>query len=232
MIVRKVLPIFAVYIFSNPQGLLYMAEGRGCHKLVHVDMSGCKQLTPECLTCLGKATPQLQTIILSNIASLQDDALVGLSASCKHLRHVDLIGARALTDLGIKALAVHNRELRVFKLEENPHVTDGAVKALAHACLQLSHVHLANCGRLGDPSLRALGQLKHLQVSCSCSTSYSRTSLCEHQGRSKFVRITRSDLAVFSYVGHKISSYYPEFRIIRVRLTMFYCSYIPFKGII
>ncbi|KAI6656364.1 F-box/LRR-repeat protein 13-like [Oopsacas minuta] len=146
------------------QGMLHMAEGKGCHKLVHVDLSGCVQLTPDYLVYLGKATPQLQTIILSNIHSLSDDALIGLSATCHHLRHVNLIGCRSITDLGVKALAIQNRELKVFKLEDNQNVTDVALKTLAQACVQLSHIHVANCGRLGDLSLKALKHLKHLQI--------------------------------------------------------------------
>lgn len=96
-------------IFLIFKGLHYLTEGRGCHKLVYIDLSGCNQLTPECLTAISRAAPLLQTVLLTDIHSLMDASLMALAVNCRRIHHISLIGNHSITDQGIKAIAIQNK---------------------------------------------------------------------------------------------------------------------------
>ena len=50
--------------------------GKGCRRLVHLDLSGCTQLTAEGMHFLGKGCPILNTLVLDDLPDISDSMIL------------------------------------------------------------------------------------------------------------------------------------------------------------
>ena len=50
--------------------------GKGCRRLVHLDLSGCIQLTAEGMHFLGKGCPILNTLVLDDLPDISDSMIL------------------------------------------------------------------------------------------------------------------------------------------------------------
>ena len=118
--------------------------GKGCRRLVHLDLSGCTQLTADGMHFIGKGCPILNTLVLDDLPDITDsmilvsDTLLSplplmcsspplflLSSSplqklvshCHTLRHISFLGTSSLSDQAFKFLFMENRKLRSIKIE-------------------------------------------------------------------------------------------------------------------
>ena len=118
--------------------------GKGCRRLVHLDLSGCTQLTADGMHFIGKGCPILNMLVLDDLPDITDsmilvsDTLLSplplmcsspplflLSSSplqklvshCHTLRHISFLGTSSLSDQAFKFLFMENRKLRSIKIE-------------------------------------------------------------------------------------------------------------------
>ena len=163
------------------KSLFSITAGKGCRRLVYLDLSGCTQLCADSLALIGRGCPILATLLLDDIPECNDVMILKLVNHCHSLRHISFLGGSALTDKAFKHLAIENRKLRTIKIEskhscsyllpssdsscaDNLVITDVTLRALGKACRELTHVYIAGCSRISDQGLRALSNLKKLQV--------------------------------------------------------------------
>ena len=143
------------------RGLRHLSTGKGCHKVVYLDISDCTQLTTESLWAIGKACPMLQTLLMDGMTQLDDDSLRAFLAELRRLERVSMLGCSNVTDSSLKFMMKQTPKLVSFRMENNNSLTDSFVRSLARAP-NLRYVCLDSCTRLTDNSLRALSQCKHL----------------------------------------------------------------------
>ncbi|XP_032221277.2 dynein regulatory complex subunit 6 [Nematostella vectensis] len=148
--------------FSN-KGLSYLANGKGCHKVIYLDLSGCEQITDDGYKFVGMGCSSLNTIILNDLPGLRDACIQSLTSECRTLRTVSILNSPFLSDTAYKSLALC-RKLHKLRIEGNNRITDASVKVLAKSCSQLEHVYMVDCPRLTDLSLKALASVRHLNV--------------------------------------------------------------------
>nr|XP_015208118.1 PREDICTED: F-box/LRR-repeat protein 13 isoform X3 [Lepisosteus oculatus] len=112
------------------KGLQYLATGKGCHKLIYLDLSGCTQ---------------------------------AVVSKCHLLRTVSLLDTPHPSDTAFKAIA-EVCKLKQIKIEGNSRMTDTSWKAFCKSSPCLSHIYAADCPKITDISLKAIGALKNLTV--------------------------------------------------------------------
>ena len=99
------------------KGLKSIVSGKGCRRLVYLDLSGCTTLLAEGMFFIGKGCPILNTLIMDDIPDCEDSMVLKLVAHCHTLRHISFMGSSKLTDRAFKYLAMENRKLRSIKIE-------------------------------------------------------------------------------------------------------------------
>ena len=99
------------------KGLKSITTGKGCRRLVYLDLSGCSSVSAEGMLFIGKGCPILNTLLLDDIPECDDSMVLKLVAHCHTLRHISFMGTSKLTDRAFKYLAMENRKLRSIKIE-------------------------------------------------------------------------------------------------------------------
>lgn len=100
------------------KGLESITVGKGCRRLVYLDLSGCTQLSTDGIQHIGKGCPILNTLILDDLPHLTDSVVLKLVANCHTLRHISFLGeVSTITDRAFKYLAMENKKLRTIKIE-------------------------------------------------------------------------------------------------------------------
>ncbi|XP_065185239.1 F-box and leucine-rich repeat protein 13-like [Sycon ciliatum] len=144
------------------RGVRHLSSGNGCHKVTYLDLSDCVQLTTEATWAIGKACPQLNTLVLNDMPQLDDDSLRALVTDLHNVKHISVMGCPNVSDGSLKFLMKQAAQRLIsFKIENNNLLTDSFVRSLARAA-SLRHLCLNSCVRLTDNSLRALSQCKYL----------------------------------------------------------------------
>ncbi|XP_041348601.1 dynein regulatory complex subunit 6-like isoform X2 [Gigantopelta aegis] len=145
------------------RGLLYLASGKCNRKLEYLDVSGCLQITPEGFRNLANGCSNLQSLILNEFPTLNDECIMAIAEKCTKLHSVSFLGSPLLTDEPFKKLASH-KNLRVIKLDGNHRISDAALKIIGKQCLGLEHLYMTDCQRITDSALKALVGCKNLRV--------------------------------------------------------------------
>ena len=99
------------------KGLKSIISGKGCRRLVYLDLSGCTSVSADGMFFIGKGCPILNTLLLDDIRECDDSMVLKLVAHCHTLRHISFMGTSLLTDRAFKYLAMENRKLRSIKIE-------------------------------------------------------------------------------------------------------------------
>ena len=99
------------------KGLKSITSGKGCRRLVYLDLSGCTSVSAEGMLFIGKGCPILNTLLMDDIPECDDSMVLKLVAHCHTLRHISFMGTSKLTDRAFKYLAMENRKLRSIKIE-------------------------------------------------------------------------------------------------------------------
>ena len=97
------------------KSLSSITTGKGCRRLVYLDLSGCTQLCGDALGLIGRGCSILATLVLNDIPECSDPMVLRLH--CHTLRHISFLGGSQLTDKAFKHLAVENRKLKTIKIE-------------------------------------------------------------------------------------------------------------------
>ncbi|XP_048257618.1 dynein regulatory complex subunit 6-like isoform X5 [Haliotis rufescens] len=148
--------------FSD-RGLLYLASGKCSKKLEYLDLSGCLQITPQGFKNLSNGCNNLQTIVLNEFPTLNDECVIALAENCTKIHTVSFLGSPLLTDEAFKKLA-QSKRLKMIKVEGNNRISDVSLKAIGKNCVGLEHLYMTDCQRITDVSMKALQNCRNLTV--------------------------------------------------------------------
>ncbi|XP_069085784.1 F-box and leucine-rich repeat protein 13 [Pleurodeles waltl] len=145
------------------KGLQYLATGKGCRKLIYLDLSGCTQISVDGFRCVASGCCSLQHLKIDDMVTLTDSCLLALIEKCQQLVSISLLGSPHLSDVAFKAV-FQSRKLSKIRIEGNSRITDASFKLLSKHCSNLSHVYIADCQKITDNSLKAMSSLKNIYV--------------------------------------------------------------------
>lgn len=98
-------------------GLRSITSGKGCRRLVYLDLSGCVQLSAEGMNYIGRGCPLLNTLLLDDIPECDDMMVLKLMSQCHSLQHISFMGVSKLSDRAFKHLVLESRKLKSLKIE-------------------------------------------------------------------------------------------------------------------
>ncbi|XP_051917640.1 dynein regulatory complex subunit 6 [Hippocampus zosterae] len=195
------------------EGFQYLSLGTGCHNLLHLDLSGCSQVTATGFSYISEACPYLKEILLNDVYDLSDKCISALMANCQSVSSISLLEAWQLSDAGIKAIA-EVAKLKSFSLEGNNRVSHVSWKAVCSSSRGLRRLHIVECHKMGDTSLKAVATLRNLQYLdislCSKVTDKGLFTLAESPSASKLRELNVSYCsqitdAAISMIGHRFT---------------------------
>ncbi|KAM4676673.1 F-box and leucine-rich repeat protein 13 [Discoglossus pictus] len=145
------------------KGLQYLGSGKGCHKLIYLDLSGCTQISIDGFKFLAAGCSSLQELHINEMYTLTDSCMLVLLEKCHHLTSVSLLGSPHLSDAVFKLIA-QGRKLTKIRIEGNSRITDASIKTLCKACPNLNHIYITDCQKITDIGLKAVSALKNIIV--------------------------------------------------------------------
>uniref|UniRef100_A0A3B3QBR1 F-box and leucine rich repeat protein 13 n=1 Tax=Paramormyrops kingsleyae TaxID=1676925 RepID=A0A3B3QBR1_9TELE len=139
------------------RGLQYLTTGKGCHRLVHLDLSGCTQISVDGFRDVAVGCSQLQHVELNDMPTIVDKCvLVGGFCILP-----DVFNTPHLSDIAFKAIAEGCR-LQWIRIEANSQMTDISWRHLTRNCPSLRFIQVVDCPQLSDASMRSISSLKNL----------------------------------------------------------------------
>ncbi|MBN3298363.1 DRC6 protein, partial [Amia calva] len=145
------------------KGLQYLVTGKGCHKIIYLDLSGCTQISVDGFRHIAGGCSWLQHLEFNDMPTLTDSCVLALVSKCKLLHTVSLLDSPHLSDNAFRAVA-EECKLKQIKIEGNDRMTDTSWRAFCKTSPSLSHIYAADCPKMTDISLKAMGSLKNLTV--------------------------------------------------------------------
>ncbi|KAK4830289.1 hypothetical protein QYF61_009492 [Mycteria americana] len=144
------------------KGLLYLGSGRGCHKLIYLDLSGCIQISVDGFRNIANGCSGIQDLLLNKMPTLTDRCIQALVKKCQQIMSVVFLDSPHLSDTTFKALA----ECKLVKvsIEGNNQITDLSFKLISKCCPYIRHIHMADCQKITDAGLKMISPLKHILV--------------------------------------------------------------------
>ncbi|KAJ8003057.1 hypothetical protein DPEC_G00165400 [Dallia pectoralis] len=129
------------------KGLLYLATGKGCHKLIHLDLSGCTQE-------LASKCHSLSSISLWDSCHLSDVAFKAI-AKVSDLTEFSVDGNSRMTDVSWRALCRRSPRLTRLHAADCPRMTDTSLKYMG-TLRNLLYLNISCCSRVSDMGTRYL----------------------------------------------------------------------------
>ncbi|MBK8206354.1 MAG: hypothetical protein IPK87_06080 [Planctomycetes bacterium] len=141
-------------------------------KLEAIALGECKCVSKAIIECLV-GLPQLKSISLDGIESVDDAILRRLLSCCAGIEKVSLQDCKAITSDGLSGIE-HSKEMRWLDVSRTK-VGSAACRHIAK-CSQLSHLYMYDCATMDDAGvaeLRPLGELVELVVESAKVTDAS-----------------------------------------------------------
>ncbi|KAK7896193.1 hypothetical protein WMY93_021518 [Mugilogobius chulae] len=129
------------------QGFLYLTTGRGCHNLVHLNLSGCTQALLSRCHCLS-------AISLMDAPNISDSTFKAIAEVVK-LRTFNIEGNNQLTDVGWKVLCSSSQGLRRLHAAECTRLNNDSLRSIG----TLRHLHyldISMCNNVGNVGIKYL----------------------------------------------------------------------------
>ncbi|XP_074726008.1 F-box and leucine-rich repeat protein 13 [Strix uralensis] len=144
------------------KGLLYLGTGKGCHKLIYLDLSGCIQISVDGFRNIARGCSGIQDLLINKMPTLTDRCIQVLVEKCQQIVSVVFLDSPHLSDTTFKALA----ECKLVKvsIEGNSKITDLSFKFMSKYCPYIRHIHMADCQKITDAGLEMISPLKHILV--------------------------------------------------------------------
>ncbi|XP_056907647.1 dynein regulatory complex subunit 6 isoform X1 [Takifugu flavidus] len=155
------------------EGFLCLAKEKVCYNLLYLDLSGCTQMTVNGFMSISAGCRLLREVVINDMPTLSDKCVLALIDGCPSLSAISLLGVPHLSNATLEAI-VENTSLDTFRLQGNNQLTDVSWQALCRSSRDLRWLHVAECPRLTDASLKSFATLKHLQ--------HLNVSLCSRVG--------------------------------------------------
>ncbi|XP_030646011.1 dynein regulatory complex subunit 6 [Chanos chanos] len=143
------------------KGLMFLATGKHCHKLNHLDLSGCLQITVDGFRYVAEGCSLLRQIVFDDMPTLSDGCIKQLISKCHSLEMISFVDSNHLSDTAFLAITKVSR-LRTLKTEGNRRMTDVSWRALCKSSPKLQLIHAVDCPGLTDTAMKFIGALKHL----------------------------------------------------------------------
>ncbi|XP_057273830.1 dynein regulatory complex subunit 6 [Pezoporus wallicus] len=144
------------------KGLLYLSTGKGCHKLIYLDLSGCIQISVDGFRNIASGCTGIQNLLINQMPTLTDRCIQAVVEKCQQITSVVFLDSPHLSDTTFKALA--ECELVKVSIEGNNQITDLSFKLMSKCCPYIRHIHMADCQRITDAGLKMISPLKHILV--------------------------------------------------------------------
>ncbi|KAM4734834.1 F-box and leucine-rich repeat protein 13 isoform 2-T2 [Anableps anableps] len=144
------------------EGFLYLTTEKGGRNLIHLDLSGCTQMTVNGFRYISAGCPSLSQLVINDMPTLSDSCVLSLVTRCHSLSSISLLGCSQLSDVALKAIA-ETANLKTFRIEGNNQITDVSWEALCSSCQNLCRLHIPDCLGMTDDSLSYVAILRNLQ---------------------------------------------------------------------
>ncbi|XP_063165430.1 F-box and leucine-rich repeat protein 13 [Candoia aspera] len=144
------------------KGLQYLGNGRGCQKLIYLDISGCLQITVEGFRNIGNSCSGIQCLIINEMPTLSDRCLQALAQKCQRIVSVESDESPHVSDKGLRTLGVCN--LAKVKIQGSNQVTDLSFKVMSECWPQMKHIRVSYCPKLTDVALKLITPLDHIVI--------------------------------------------------------------------
>nr|XP_025953419.1 dynein regulatory complex subunit 6 [Dromaius novaehollandiae] len=144
------------------KGLQYLGSGRGCHKLIYLDLSGCIQISVDGFRNIANGCSRIQDLLINDMPTLTDRCIQALAEKCQQIMSVVFLDSPHLSDTTFRALA----ECKLVKvsIEGNNRITDVSFKLMSKCCPYIRHIHMADCQKITDAGLKMIAPLKYILV--------------------------------------------------------------------
>ncbi|XP_006266653.2 F-box and leucine-rich repeat protein 13 [Alligator mississippiensis] len=144
------------------KGLRYLASGKGCHKLIYLDLSGCIQISCDGFRYIASGCNKIQHLIINDMPTLTDRCIQALVEKCQQITSVVFLDSPHLSDTAFKALA--ECKLVKVRIEGNNRITDLSFKLMSKSCPYIKHIYMADCQKITDVGLKIISSLKYILV--------------------------------------------------------------------
>ncbi|XP_062437632.1 F-box and leucine-rich repeat protein 13 isoform X2 [Rhea pennata] len=144
------------------KGLQYLGSGKGCHKLIYLDLSGCIQISVDGFRNIANGCSRIQDLLINDMPTLTDRCIQALAEKCQQIMSVVFLDSPHLSDTTVRALA----ECKLVKvsIEGNNRITDLSFKLMSKYCPYIRHIHMADCQKITDAGLKMIAPLKYILV--------------------------------------------------------------------
>ncbi|KAM6146287.1 LOW QUALITY PROTEIN: F-box and leucine-rich repeat protein 13 [Phoenicopterus ruber ruber] len=140
------------------KGLLYLGSGKGCHKLIYLDLSGCIQISVDGFRNIANGCSRIQHLLINKMPTLTDRCIQALVEKCQQIMCV-FLDSPHLSDTTFKALA--ECKLSKSALKGITKLPDLSFKLMSKCCPYIRHIHMADCQKITDAGLKMIS-LKHI----------------------------------------------------------------------
>ncbi|XP_062839608.1 F-box and leucine-rich repeat protein 13 isoform X2 [Anolis carolinensis] len=144
------------------KGLHYLGSGRGCHKLIYLDISGCLQITVEGFRNIAKSCSGIQYLTINEMLTLTDRCIQGLTEKCKQIVSVEFDESPHVSDTAFKALA--ECQLVKMRIQGSNRVTDQTFKVISKFWPKIKHICVADCQKITDVALKLIAALDNIII--------------------------------------------------------------------
>ncbi|NWX99839.1 DRC6 protein, partial [Nothoprocta ornata] len=144
------------------KGLQYLGCGRGCHKLIYLDLSGCVQVSVDGFRNIANGCSRIQNLLINDMPTLTDRCIQALAEKCEQIMSVVFLDSPHLSDTTFRALA----ECKLVKvsIEGNNRITDLSFKLMSKCCPYIRHIHMVDCQKITDAGLKMIAPLKYILI--------------------------------------------------------------------
>lgn len=145
-------------------GVYYFMVGQGLHKLSHLDISSCSQITHEGMRYIARGCPLLSSLVLNKLSRMKDESLYFFTKYCPNLKALHLRHASSLTDLAFNHIAENLPHLTTLCVEGNHNITGASIKMVGRGCPDLVYLFIIDCIRMCDIGLKGFSGTRGLRV--------------------------------------------------------------------
>lgn len=138
-------------------GALSLASGTGCRRLLHLDLSGCRNFSSEGFVHLISACgAELKSLMLRHLSTLKSVVIFAVTETCRRLERINMEGCTKISDKALRGFA-RCGELKSLTISNNKIITGNGVKGVTRALKRLKEVAISNCGSVGTEGFAAFG---------------------------------------------------------------------------
>ncbi|XP_062991086.1 F-box and leucine-rich repeat protein 13 [Elgaria multicarinata webbii] len=212
------------------KGLQYLGSGRGCHKLIYLDISGCLQISVEGFRNIANSCSGIQQLTIHEMPTLTDRCIQALAEKCKQIVSVEFNESPHVSDTGFKALA--QCKLIKMKIEGSNRVTDLSFRLMTKFWPNMKSIGVPDCQKITDVGLKLIAPLDDIVVlNLSDCMRISDGGIKSFVDGSSGSRIRELNLANCSYITDsavkKIAQSCPNL----IYLNLRYCQAVTDTGI-